>query len=155
MTEQVAFERISPVVPVLDLDTALDCYRRPGFHVQPSTGDERYGFVGRGPVSLHLTEWHEHEPGRTAAQVSIDVSDADALHGMGGCRRRRPTGRACRHRIWIAGVPLRGPGRNACSCWLTIQQLDRMIWAGRLIPPSSAEQRPTDGSALQYPVRLR
>jgi hypothetical protein len=80
MAEQVAFERISPVVPVLDLDAAMDRYRRLGFDVDPYTGSERYAFVRRGPVSLHLTEWHEHDPKRTAAHVYLYVSDADALH---------------------------------------------------------------------------
>jgi glyoxalase/bleomycin resistance protein/dioxygenase superfamily protein len=75
----VVFERISPVVAVLDLEAAMDRYRRLGFNVVPSTGGERYAFVRRGPVSLHLTEWHEHDPKRTAARVYIYVSDADAL----------------------------------------------------------------------------
>ena len=34
----------------------------------------------RDGVSLHLTEWHEHDPKRTGAVVYIYVSDADAVH---------------------------------------------------------------------------
>jgi len=80
MADHVHFERIAPIVPVLDLDAALDRYRRLGFDTEPYTGGERYGFVERGGVSLHLTEWHNHDPARTAAHVYLYVSDADALH---------------------------------------------------------------------------
>jgi hypothetical protein len=31
-------------------------------------------------VSIHLTEWAEHDPLRTAASVYLYVSDADALY---------------------------------------------------------------------------
>jgi hypothetical protein len=31
-------------------------------------------------VSLHLTEWSEHDPGRTGAHIYISVSDADAVY---------------------------------------------------------------------------
>jgi hypothetical protein len=80
MPDKVVFERISPVVPVLDLDAALDRYRRLGFAVEPYAGGERYGFVERDRVSLHLSEWAEHDPGRTGSHVYIYVSDADAIH---------------------------------------------------------------------------
>lgn len=80
MDQDIQFERIAPVVPVLDLDAALERYRRLGFEVEPYEGGERYGFVERGGVALHVTEWDEHDPLRTAAHVYIYVSDADALH---------------------------------------------------------------------------
>lgn len=80
MTDDVVFERVAPVVPVRDLDAALERYRRLGFAVRSYAGGERYGFVDRGQVSLHLTEWADHDPGRTAASVYLYVSDADALH---------------------------------------------------------------------------
>ncbi|GAB3972457.1 VOC family protein [Plantactinospora veratri] len=79
MAEEVTFDRVAPVLPVRDLDTALDRYRRLGFAVRAYDGGERYGFVERGPVSLHLTEWAEHDPARTASTVYLYVSDADAL----------------------------------------------------------------------------
>ena len=47
MPDAVVFERVAPVVPVLDLDAALERYRRLGFVVEPYTGGERYGFVDR------------------------------------------------------------------------------------------------------------
>ena len=80
MNTSITFNRVSPVIPVLDLDAALDRYRRLGFAVEPYEGGPRYGFVERGSVQLHLTEWDEHDPLRTAAQVYLYVSDADALH---------------------------------------------------------------------------
>lgn len=80
MTEKIVFKNVVPVVPVLDLDAALDRYRRLGFAARPYDGAERYGFVDRGDVSLHVNEWADHDPTRTAATVYLYVSDADALH---------------------------------------------------------------------------
>jgi len=80
MSEKIVFERVAPVVLVRDLDAALDRYRRLGFATRHYEGGERYGFVERGHVSLHLSEWADHDPGRTAAMVYLYVSDADALH---------------------------------------------------------------------------
>jgi hypothetical protein len=34
----------------------------------------------RGCVCIHLTEWAEHDPLRTAASVYLYVSDADTLY---------------------------------------------------------------------------
>jgi hypothetical protein len=77
--ERITFERIAPVVPVVDLDAALERYRRLGFETEPYKGGARYGFVDRGQASLHLVE-NEQDPARTGAHVYIYVSDADALH---------------------------------------------------------------------------
>jgi catechol 2,3-dioxygenase-like lactoylglutathione lyase family enzyme len=74
-----AFESIAPVLPVRDLDAALARYRNLGFEVRAYEGSERYGFVRRGPVHLHLTEWSAHDPLITASQVYLYVSDADAV----------------------------------------------------------------------------
>lgn len=74
------FERVAPVTPVRDLDAPLERYRRVGFHADLEIGPERYSFVERGSVSMHLNEWDEHDPGRTGAVVYLYVSDADALH---------------------------------------------------------------------------
>ena len=76
----VTFARITPILPVLNLDAAIDRYRRLGFDVHEYEGPERYGFADRGSVSLHLTEWPEHDPKRTASSVYFYVSDADALY---------------------------------------------------------------------------
>lgn len=76
----IDFTSVSPIVPVRDLDVALDRYRRLGFDARGYQGPERYGFVDRGSVSIHLTEWAEHDPLRTAANVYLYISDADALY---------------------------------------------------------------------------
>ncbi|GLW23899.1 hypothetical protein Mame01_39420 [Microbispora amethystogenes] len=80
MDSKVVFEGVAPVIPVRNLAAALERYRHLGFAARRSDEDPGYGFVARGPVSLHLTEWNEHDPARTAAAVYIYVSDADALH---------------------------------------------------------------------------
>lgn len=79
MTDEVVFERVAPVIPVRDLDAALERYGRMGFSVHAYEGEARYGFADRGSVSLHLSEWAEHDPKRTASVVYLYVSDADAL----------------------------------------------------------------------------
>jgi hypothetical protein len=79
MTE-IDFTSIAPIIPVRDLDLALDRYRLLGFDARGYEGPERYGFADRGSVSLHLNEWAEHDPRRTAASVYLYVSDADALY---------------------------------------------------------------------------
>ena len=80
MTGEVTFQAVAPVIPVRDLSTALERYQRLGFSVRAYEGPERYGFVDRGPVSLHLTEWVQHDPLTTASTVYLYVSDADAVY---------------------------------------------------------------------------
>ncbi|WP_128374747.1 bleomycin resistance protein [Streptomyces cavernae] len=77
---EVAFTGIAPVVPVRDLDAALDRYRRLGFAVRAFAGPHRYGFVERDAVSVHLSEWAEHDPLRTGTVLYLYVSDADAVY---------------------------------------------------------------------------
>lgn len=74
------FERVEPVIPVRDLDAALQRYQRLGFHTQRYKGEDRYAFANRGAVSLHLTEWREHDPKQSGAVIYLYVSDADAVH---------------------------------------------------------------------------
>ena len=80
----MTFISVAPVVPVLDLDAALDRYRLLGFEVNgyktDDDNDERYGFADRDGVSLHITEWDEHDPKRTASVVYLYVSDANAVY---------------------------------------------------------------------------
>lgn len=80
MTDEIVFEDVAPVLPVRDLDAALERYRRLGFGARAYEGDARYGFAERGRISLHLSEWTEHDPKRTGSVVYLYVSDADALH---------------------------------------------------------------------------
>ena len=85
MTE-VDFTSVSPVVPVRDLGATLERYRRLGSDAHAFEGPDRYGFAERGPVSIHVTEWEDHDPQRTGAVVYLYVSDADALFPSGRLR---------------------------------------------------------------------
>ncbi len=78
--ELIEFSKVAPVVPVRDLDAALERYRRLGFDVRAYTGPDRYGYVDRGSVSMHLSESKQHDPKRSTTSVYLYVSDADALH---------------------------------------------------------------------------
>jgi hypothetical protein len=51
-----------------------------GFTARAYEGDARYGFVDRDSVSLHVSEWYEHDPTRTDAVVYLYLSDAEAVH---------------------------------------------------------------------------
>ena len=76
----MTFELAAPIFPVRDLDAALERYRSLGFTARTYDGPDRYGFVDRDRVSLHLTEWAEHDPLTTASSVYLYVEDADAVH---------------------------------------------------------------------------
>ncbi|MGH2851425.1 MAG: bleomycin resistance protein [Solirubrobacteraceae bacterium] len=80
MTEEIEFKDVAPVIPVRNLDAALERYRKLGFAPHPYEGPQRYGFADRGSVFLHLSEWGGHDPARTGSVVYLYVSDADALH---------------------------------------------------------------------------
>lgn len=79
MSGEIEFKSVSPVIPVLDLDAALERYRRLGFSTELEEGP-RYGFAERSGVSLHLIEWSDHDPARTGSHLYLYVSDADALY---------------------------------------------------------------------------
>jgi catechol 2,3-dioxygenase-like lactoylglutathione lyase family enzyme len=79
MASPIVFEDVAPVVPVGDLQAALERYRRLGFDVRAYGHGTGYGFARRGVVSIHLSEWDEHDPKRTASVVYLYVSDADAV----------------------------------------------------------------------------
>ena len=70
---------VAPVLPTRDLAASLTHYERLGFAVDAYHGGG-YGYVHWGDVDMHLAEWAEHDPLRTAAQVYLYVSDADALY---------------------------------------------------------------------------
>jgi uncharacterized protein (DUF952 family) len=90
MSDVSVFASVSPVIPVLELEAALDRYRALGFQVRAYGHGTGYGFADRGAVSLHLSEWDQHDPNRTGSVVYIYVTDADAVHtewtaaGVGG-----------------------------------------------------------------------
>ena len=111
METEVVFERVAPVIPVRDVDAAVERYRRLGFQVEMYGGPTRYAFVDRGPVSMHLQGWtgwnhtgaivyavrrsddHHHRRGRRAR-----VGHGDRLRGRGRARwsSRRSSGAVCR-----------------------------------------------------------
>jgi hypothetical protein len=76
--DEVKFSRVAPVIPVRDLDRALRRYRKLGFAAHAYDGPDRYGFVARDGVELHLSEVTEHDG--DGAELYFYVSDAEALH---------------------------------------------------------------------------
>lgn len=79
MGDRVVFEDVVPVVPVRDLETALRRYRDLGFDVRAYGHGTGYGYVERGGISIHVSEWDAHDPKRTGSVVYLYVSDADAV----------------------------------------------------------------------------
>lgn len=79
MADPIVFDKVAPVVPVRDLDAALERYRRLGFTVRAYGHGTGYGYADRDTVSLHLSAWDQHDPARTGAVVYLYVSDADAV----------------------------------------------------------------------------
>jgi catechol 2,3-dioxygenase-like lactoylglutathione lyase family enzyme len=77
MSENPVEVRASPVLPVRNLERALDHYRALGFLV--SRYDEGYGYAAWRGLELHLAVHPGHDPLRTAAQVYLHVPDADAV----------------------------------------------------------------------------
>ena len=79
MSPPIVFKDVAPVMPVRDLQAALERYRQLGFEVRAYGHGTGYGYAQRGDVSIHLSEWDEHDPKRTGAVVYLYVSDADAV----------------------------------------------------------------------------
>jgi catechol 2,3-dioxygenase-like lactoylglutathione lyase family enzyme len=80
VVDEVTFSNVAPVIAVRDLDRALRRYRKLGFSARAYGGPERYGFVERGGVELHLSESPEHDRTRDGAEIYLYVSDADTLY---------------------------------------------------------------------------
>lgn len=76
----VSFSNVAPVIEVRDLDRALRRYRKLGFSARAYEGPERYGFVQRDGVELHLSESPAHDRTRHGAELYFYVSDAEALY---------------------------------------------------------------------------
>jgi hypothetical protein len=68
---------IATVLPVRDLDGALDHFRRLGFRVNPY--DDGYGYAVRGSADLHLAVRPGLDPRQNASTVYLYVDDAEAL----------------------------------------------------------------------------
>jgi len=69
---------MATILPVRDLDAALDHYRRLGFRV--SAYDGGYGYAVRGSADFHLSVHRHLDPSRNASAVYLYVDDADALY---------------------------------------------------------------------------
>ena len=69
---------MAAILPVRDLEAALDHYRRLGFRVSPY--DDGYGYAVRGSADLHLAVRPALDPRQNASAVYIYVDDADALY---------------------------------------------------------------------------
>lgn len=84
MSADVVFQNVAPVVPVRDLEAALERYGRLGFSVRAYGRGTGYGYAERDSVSIHVSEWEDHDPKRTGSVVYLFVSDADAVHAEWG-----------------------------------------------------------------------
>jgi catechol 2,3-dioxygenase-like lactoylglutathione lyase family enzyme len=69
---------MAAILPVRDLDAALEHYRRLGFRVSPY--DSGYGYAVRGAADLHLAVRRGLDPRQNASAVYLYVDDAEALY---------------------------------------------------------------------------
>jgi hypothetical protein len=76
----VSFDRLSPVFPVRDIDSAVEHYGKLGFSVRRFEGQEPYAFAERDGIELHLAEVDDLRPKRNMSAVYLYVDDADALY---------------------------------------------------------------------------
>lgn len=75
-----AARSVSPVLPVADLDRAVDHYRRLGFEVERYQGGAPYAFATLDEVQLHLAQVADLDPAANTSAVYLYVDDADALY---------------------------------------------------------------------------
>ena len=76
----MAFQRLSPVFPVRDIDLAVEHYRSLGFQVRLYEGPEAYAFAERDGIEIHLARVHDLEPMKNMSAVYLYVDDADKLY---------------------------------------------------------------------------
>jgi hypothetical protein len=75
-------QQLAEVLPLRDIDEAIDHYRSLGFAVRAYEGDAPYGFAERDGVHLHLAQVSGLDPATNPCSVYLYVDDADALHGQ-------------------------------------------------------------------------
>ncbi|WP_460460697.1 bleomycin resistance protein [Angustibacter peucedani] len=78
----MTFSSVAPVLPVRDVDEALQRYSRLGFSTSAHDGEDAYGFARWDDVWLHLAQSDAHDPLTSSVMVYLYVSDADALHAQ-------------------------------------------------------------------------
>lgn len=70
---------VKPILPVIEMEDAVDFYRRLGFDVEPY--DAGYNIVSRsGEEMLHLRVVEDLDPARNAASIYFHVQDVDTVH---------------------------------------------------------------------------
>ena len=75
-----SFVGLSPVLPVRDIDLAVEHYRKLGFAVRMYEGPDAYAFAERDGIEFHLALVGDLEPKRNMSAVYLYVDDADALY---------------------------------------------------------------------------
>jgi predicted enzyme related to lactoylglutathione lyase len=76
----MTLQRLSPVFPVRDIDSAMAHYRKLGFAVREYEGPDGYAFAEREGIEIHLAEVADLKPRRNMSAVYLYVDDADALY---------------------------------------------------------------------------
>lgn len=70
-----------PILPVADMESAVDFYRRLGFDVEPY--DASYTIIAlSGDEILHLRVVDDLDLAQNAASVYFHVQDVDVVHGQ-------------------------------------------------------------------------
>ena len=72
--------RVSPVLPVSDIDRAVDHYRKLGFDVRVYEGGAAYAFAARNDIELHLAQVHDLDPATNTSACYLYVDDADTVY---------------------------------------------------------------------------
>ena len=106
MPTPIVFEDVAPVVPVRNLQAALERYRQLGFEVRAYGHGTGYGFAQRGAVSIHLSEWDEHDPKAHRRGHSVSwIRMAPCTEWVRSCLKD-PTGdgRTCRQSQRTPGI---------------------------------------------------
>lgn len=80
VSEQTAFSRVVPVLPVADIAAAAAHYQTLGFEVTLYEGGAAYGYALRGDVELHLSQHGGLDPQTTTSAAYLYVADAKALY---------------------------------------------------------------------------
>ena len=75
-------QQLAAVLPVSDINEAIEHYRSLGFAVRAYEGDAPYGYAERDGVHLHLAQVAGLDPAANLCSLYLYVDDADALHGQ-------------------------------------------------------------------------
>ena len=83
MSPPIVFKDVAPVVPVRDLQVALERYRQLGFEVRAYGHGTGYGYAQRGAVSIHLSEWDERPQAHRRGHLPLCFRCRCRPSGMG------------------------------------------------------------------------